>query len=99
MLSEVLVATMDVLRDDSVQAQDALLEQTGVPIPPPTTDILNPNKHYPMLMPKEKATDDIMKALKRKKRVYAFDWRFRIATFFGELIPHGIRERITWIKN
>lgn len=63
------------------------------------TDILNPDKHYPMLMTKEKATDHIMKALRRKKRVYTFDWRFRVATFFWRLIPRGIWERITWIKN
>lgn len=63
------------------------------------TDILNPDKHYPMLMSKEKATDHIMKALRRKKRVYTFDWRFRVATFFWRLIPRGIWERITWIKN
>ena len=63
------------------------------------TDILNPDKHYPMLMTKEKATDHIMKALRRKKRVYTFDWRFRVVTFFWRLIPRGIWERITWIKN
>lgn len=63
------------------------------------TDILNPDKHYPMLMSKGKATDHIMKALKRKRRVYTFDWRFRVATFLCRLISRGIWERITWIKN
>lgn len=63
------------------------------------TDILNPDKHYPMLMSKEKATEHIMKSLRRKKRVYTFDWRFRVATFFWRLIPRGIWEHITWIKN
>jgi short-subunit dehydrogenase len=63
------------------------------------TDILNPDKHYPMLMSKEKAADHIMKALRRKKRVYTFDWRFRVASFIWSLTPRGIWERITWIKN
>ena len=63
------------------------------------TDILNPDKHYPMLMSKEKAADNIMKALRRKKRVYTFDWRFRVASFIWSLTPRGIWERITWIKN
>ena len=52
-----------------------------------------------MLMSKGKATDHIMKALKRKRRVYTFDWRFRVATFLCRLISRGIWERITWIKN
>ena len=63
------------------------------------TDILNPDKHYPMLMSKEKAADHIMKALRRKKRVYTFDWRFRVVTFIWSLTPRCIWERITWIKN
>jgi len=63
------------------------------------TDILNPEKHYPILMTKEKAADLIMKALKRKKRVYTFDWRFRVVTFIWKLIPRCIWERLTWVKN
>lgn len=63
------------------------------------TDILNPDRHYPMLMSKEKAADHIMKALRRKKRVYTFDWRFRVATFVCNITPRCIWERITWIKN
>ena len=63
------------------------------------TDILNPDKHYPMLMSKEKAADHVMKALRRKKRVYTFDWHFRVATFVWRLTPRCIWERITWIKS
>ena len=63
------------------------------------TDILNPDKHYPMMIPKEKAADHIMKALRRKKRVYTFDWHFRIATFIWSIIPRCIWERVTWIRN
>lgn len=45
------------------------------------TDILNPDKHYPMIMTKEKVAEHIMKALRRRKRVYTFDWHLRFATF------------------
>lgn len=63
------------------------------------TDILNPDKHYPMMISKEKAADHIMKALRRKKRVYTFDWHFRIAAFIWSITPRCIWERVTWIKN
>jgi short-subunit dehydrogenase len=63
------------------------------------TDILNPNKHYPMLMTKEKATDHVMKALHKKKRVYTFDWRFRLVVWLWKLIPRFVWERITWVQN
>ncbi|MBQ5975812.1 MAG: SDR family NAD(P)-dependent oxidoreductase [Bacteroidales bacterium] len=63
------------------------------------TDILDSDKHYPMLMTKEKAADHIMKALSHKKRVYTFDWRYRVGCFFWSFIPRCIWERITWIKN
>ena len=63
------------------------------------TDILNPDKHYPMMISKEKAAGHIMKPLRRKKRVYTFDWHFRIAIFIWSIIPRCIWERVTWIKN
>ena len=64
------------------------------------TDILNPNKHYPMLMTKEKATDHVMKALhNNKKRVYTFDWRFRLVVGLWKMIPRFVWERLTWVQN
>ena len=63
------------------------------------TDILNPNKHYPMLMSKEKATDHVMKALHKKKRVYTFDWRFRLVVGIWKMIPRFVWERLTWVQN
>lgn len=63
------------------------------------TDILNPNKHYPLIMTKEKAANHIMKALRSRKRIYTFDWPFRIATFIYKFIPRCIWERVTWIRN
>lgn len=63
------------------------------------TDILNPDKQYPMLLSKDKGTDYVMKALKRRKRVYTFDWKFRILVLFWKLIPRNIWERMTWVKN
>lgn len=63
------------------------------------TDILNPDKHYPLLLTKEKGTDHVMKALKKRKRIYTFDWKFRILVLFWRLIPRCIWERMTWVKN
>lgn len=63
------------------------------------TDILNPDKHYPMMLTKEKAADEVMKALKSRKRIHVFDWKFRILAFFWRLIPRCIWERMTWVKN
>jgi len=63
------------------------------------TDILSPDKHYPMLMSKEQAADHIMKALRRRKRVYTFDWRFRLLTCLWSIMPRCIWERITWVRN
>ena len=62
------------------------------------TDLLNSNKHYPLLMKKEKVAKAILKALKSKKRVLIIDWKFRIVVFFWRLIPSCIWEQIS-VKN
>ena len=63
------------------------------------TDILNPDKKYPMLLNREKAADEVMKAIQRKKRIHTFDWRFRLLVFGWKLIPRSLWERMTWVKN
>ncbi len=63
------------------------------------TDILDPNKKYFMLMSKAKAADEVMKAIRRKKRIHTFDWKFRILMFCWRLIPRCLWERITWVKS
>ncbi len=63
------------------------------------TDILDPNKKYFMLMSKAKAADEMMKAIRRKKRIHTFDWKFRILVFVWRLIPRCLWERITWVKS
>ncbi len=63
------------------------------------TDILNPNKHYPMMMSKERAGRLATKAILRKKRVAVIDWKFAVLTFFWSLIPRCIWERLTFVKN
>ena len=63
------------------------------------TDILNPNKHYPMMMSKEYAGRLATRAILRKKRVAIIDWKFAILTFFWTLIPRFIWERLTFVKN
>jgi short-subunit dehydrogenase len=62
------------------------------------TDLLNKSKHYPFLMKKEKCAKQIIKALKRKKRILIIDWKFRLVVLLWRLIPSYIWERII-VKN
>lgn len=63
------------------------------------TDILDVKKnHYPYLMSVETAADHVMYALKKKKRIYIFDWHFKIITALWRIIPIGIWERMSFIK-
>lgn len=63
------------------------------------TDILNPNKHYPMMMTKEYAGYLATRAILQKKRVAIIDWKFALLTFFWSLIPRCVWERLTFVKN
>ena len=63
------------------------------------TDILNPDKHYPMLITRAKAADYIIRGLRRGRRIITFDWRFRLLVLFWRLIPRPLWERLTWVKN
>ncbi len=51
------------------------------------TDILNGSKKYPMLMDKTYAARLIVQALKKKKRRYIIDWKYRILVGLWKLIP------------
>ena len=63
------------------------------------TDILNPNKHYPMMMEKEYAGRLVTRAILKKRRVAIIDWKFAVLTFFWSLIPRCVWERLTFVKN
>jgi short-subunit dehydrogenase len=58
------------------------------------TAILNPEKHYPMLMSKDYASQLIFKALLHKKRSKIIDWRYAILVGLLQLIPNVIWERL-----
>ena len=62
------------------------------------TAILNPEKRYPMLISVERAAQHIYRALKRKRRVFIFDWRFKLVVAFWHLIPRFVWERLK-VKN
>lgn len=62
------------------------------------TAILNPNKHYPMLIGVERAAQHIYRGLKHKRRVLIFDWRFKLLVLFWHLIPRFVWERLK-VKN
>lgn len=63
------------------------------------TAILNPAKHYPMLMSVDTAAQHIVRGLKRRRRVLIFDWRYRVLVAFWRLIPRCIWERLCIVKN
>lgn len=63
------------------------------------TEILNPEKRYPMLISVEKAARHILRGLKHRRRIITFDWRFRLITHLWRLIPRCLWERMTFIRN
>lgn len=63
------------------------------------TELLNPAKHYPMLMTKAEAARHIIRGIERRKRIVIFDWRFRCIVALWCLIPRWLWERITIVKN
>lgn len=63
------------------------------------TELLNPAKHYPMLMSKAEAARYIIRGIERQKRIVIFDWRFRLIVALWRLIPRVLWERITIVKN
>ena len=63
------------------------------------TEILNPDKHYPMLMTATEAARHIVRSLHRHQRITIFDWRYKLLVGFWRLIPRWLWERITIIKN
>lgn len=63
------------------------------------TEILNPEKHYPMLISVDKAARHILRGLKHRRRIITFDWRFRLITHLWRLIPRCLWERMTFIRN
>ena len=63
------------------------------------TEILNPEKRYPMLMTPAAATRHILRGLKRRRRIIIFDWRFKLIVLLWRLIPLCVWERLTIVKN
>lgn len=63
------------------------------------TEILNPDKHYPMLMTAERAAHYVVRSLECRERITIFDWRYRLLVGFWRAIPRWLWERITIIKN
>ena len=63
------------------------------------TEILNPEKRYPMLMTADTAARYIVRSFERRQRILIFDWRYRLLVAFWRLIPRCIWERMTMVKN
>ena len=63
------------------------------------TEILNPEKHYPMMMTAERAARYVIVSLRRHKRITIFDWRYRLLVGFWRCIPRCVWERLTMVQN
>ncbi len=63
------------------------------------TEILNPDKRYPMLMSVERAAMFVARSLRRHERITIFDWRYRLLVGFWRCIPRCVWERLTMIRN
>ena len=63
------------------------------------TDILSPEKRYPMLMSVERAARFVVRSLRRHQRITIFDWRYRLLVGFWRCIPRCVWERLTMIRN
>ena len=63
------------------------------------TEILNPEKRYPMLMTAERAAHYVVRSFERRERITIFDWRYKLLVGFWRLIPRWLWERLTMIKN
>lgn len=63
------------------------------------TEILNPEKRYPMIMTAEQAAKYVTRSLRRHKRITIFDWRYKLLVGFWRLIPRYIWERMTMVQN
>ena len=63
------------------------------------TEILNPEKRYPMIMTAEQAAKYVTRSLRRHKRITIFDWRYKLLVGFWRLIPRCIWERMTMVQN
>lgn len=59
------------------------------------TNLLNDNKHYPLLMIPEKVAQDIVKALEHNKRIAVIDWRYRLLVWGWKLIPRYIWKNLS----
>jgi short-subunit dehydrogenase len=63
------------------------------------TEILNPEKRYPMIMSVERAAKYVVRSLRRHQRITIFDWRYRLLVAFWRCIPRCVWERMTMIRN
>ncbi|MBO7099612.1 MAG: SDR family NAD(P)-dependent oxidoreductase [Bacteroidaceae bacterium] len=58
------------------------------------TALLNGDFKYPMMMRPGTVAGDIVRSIYRKRHIRVIDWRYRIMTFFWQLIPNWIWRRM-----
>lgn len=59
-----------------------------------STDLLDKNKKYPMLMKPDYVARLAIKAIDRRKRVAVIDWRYKILVLFWKMIPRSLWVRL-----
>jgi hypothetical protein len=64
-----------------------------------STEILNPEKRYPMIMSVERAAMFVARSLRRHERITIFDWRYKFIVGFWRCIPRCLWERLTIVRN
>ena len=59
------------------------------------TDLLGDGQSYPMLMEPRLVARAIVRAIDRRRHVCVIDWRYRVLTFFWQLIPDALWRRVS----
>ncbi|MGP1515164.1 MAG: SDR family NAD(P)-dependent oxidoreductase [Bacteroidales bacterium] len=62
------------------------------------TDLLDPTRHYPLLMDANNVSKTIVKSIEAKKRIKVINNKYALITFFWRLIPNYIWVRLP-LKN
>lgn len=58
------------------------------------TELLNDNKHYPLMLTPDKVARHIVKAVLCRKSYVTIDWKYRLLVFFWRLIPRKLWVRL-----
>ena len=58
------------------------------------TALLSDGRDYPLVLDLEKSAAEILRGIKRRKRVVTVDWKYRVIVWFWSMLPDWIWERM-----